>query len=249
MVLACADNNKSASMAGIEHAVPGPYLCYSTELDPVSMRAALVLVKETFDSEGPFDGVFGFSQGAGVLLAYLLEQMDRYPEKPLPVQFGIFCSAIPMIATDQIYYRSVFGSLSTEDEQRLRSGQDDQLFHLAEPARTVIKPLVGVLDVMEPVLRRPRTSFLDRQPLEVPCVLKPELYKARLPIPTLHVRARNDPQALKECSMLAESFCLPKWRRSFEHSAVHSLPRSMNDVQNMVSAMRWVIAQGQRPKL
>jgi hypothetical protein len=236
-------------MAGIALAVPGPYLCYSSEENPVSWRAALALVNETFESQGPFDGVLGFSQGAAILLAYLLQQMAAYPEKPVPVQFGIFCSATPIVATDPVYYRSVFGSLSTEDEQRLRSGRDDQLSQITDPARTVVKAMIGVLDVMEPVLHRPRTIFLDRQPLEVPCLLHPDLYKARLPIPTLHVRAKNDPQALKECSMLAETFCLPKWRRSLEHSAGHNLPRSTGDVQDMVSAMRWVIARGQRPKL
>ncbi|KUM63491.1 hypothetical protein ACN42_g3609 [Penicillium freii] len=175
--------------------------------------------------------------------------MVTYPERPLPVRFGIFCSTVPIIATDPVYYRSVFGSLSPEDEQRLRSGQDDQLSQLPEPAQASAKVLAEMIDVLEPVIRKSRMSFLDRQPLEVPCALHPDLYEPRLPFPTLHVRAKNDPPALRRCSLLTESFCLPKWRRSFEHSVVHGLPRSAADVQDMVSAMKWVIEQSQRPKL
>jgi hypothetical protein len=247
--LCCVDTNKFIIMIGIPLAVPGPYLCYSAEFDPVSMRAAHALVNEAFHNQGPFDGVFGFSQGASVLISYLLEQIVTYPERPLPVRFGIFCSAVSIIATDPVYYRSVFGSLSVEHEQHLRSGQDHQLSLLPEPARTAAKELADVIDVLEPVIHKSRMSFLDRQPLEVPCALHPNLYEARLPFPSLHVRAKNDPPALRQCSLLAETFCLPRLRRSVEHSAVHSLPRSMADVRDMVFAMRWVIEQGQRPNL
>jgi hypothetical protein len=236
-------------MIGIAPAVPRPYLCYSADLDPASMRAAHSLVKEEFDSQGPFDGVFGFSQGAAVLLAYLLEQIAIYPEKPLPVRFGIFCSPVPILATDPDYYKPVLGLLSPEDEKRLRSARDDQLDQLTGPARVAIKALVGAIDAMESVTRRPRTNFLNRQPLDVPCVLHPALYKPRLPIPTLHVRGRNDPPALKECSLLAESFCLPKWRRTFEHSAIHSFPRSTAEIKEMVSSMEWIISRSQQSKL
>jgi hypothetical protein len=236
-------------MVGIAPAVPGPYLCYSADLDPTSMRGAHALVKETFDNEGPFDGVFGFSQGAAVLLAYLLEQITIYPEKPLPVRFGIFCSSIPILATDPAYYQPILSILSPEDQQRLRSARDDQLDQLKGPARVAIKSLVGAIDALEPVTRRSRSSFLDRQPLEIPCVLHPALYKARLPIPTLHVRGRNEPSALKERSVLSESFCLPRWRRTFEHSAIHDIPRSMADIKGMVSSMEWVIARSQLSKL
>lgn len=238
--------NKSVITIGTSPSVSGPFLCYSTDFDPVSMRAAHALVEETFQNQGPFDGVFGFSQGASVLLAYLLDQMVTYPERPLPVRFGIFCSAVPIVATDPDYYRSVFGSLSPEDEQRLRSGQYDQLSQLPEPAQASAKTVAEVIDVLEPVLRKSRMSFLDRQPLEVPCVLHPDLYKPRLPFPTLHVRAKNDPPALRQSSLVTESFCLPKWRRSFEHSAVHGLPRSVVDVQDMAAAMRWVIEQSEQ---
>lgn len=234
---------------GTAPSVPGPYLCYSTDFDPVSMRAAHALVEEAFQNQGPFDGVFGFSQGASVLIAYLLDQIVTYPERPLPVRFGIFCSTVPIIATDPVYYRSVFGSLSPEDEQRLRSGQDDQLSQLPEPAQGCAKVLAEIIDVLEPIIGKSRMSFLDRQPLEVPCALHPDLYKPRLPFPTLHVCGKNDPPALRRCSLLTESFCLPKWRRSFEHSAVHSLPRSAAEVQDMVSAMRWVIERSQRSNL
>ncbi|KAJ5591976.1 uncharacterized protein N7459_002345 [Penicillium hispanicum] len=233
---------------GVELAFPGPYFCYSSDFDPVSMRATHALVDREINTNGPFDGVFGFSTGAGVLVAYLLERLAAYPDQPLPVKFAVFCSPPPPISTDPVYYDSLIGCLSANDKKRLYSAEDEQLAQLPAPTRSMITVVVKVLDCMAPITRRPRKAFLDRAPMPVPCIIHPAFFKARLPIPTLHVRATKDDPAMKEGAVLIESLCLPELRRTVEHSAIHNLPRKKGEVQELVSAMEWAVAQSQQPQ-
>ncbi|CAG8055645.1 unnamed protein product [Penicillium salamii] len=226
--------------------IPGPYLCYSTDFDPVSMRAAQALVHEELETQGPFDGVFGFSTGASILAAYLLEQSATHPGKPLPVRFAVFCSAVPIISTDPAYYQAIYGSLSDEEEQIIRAGQYDQLVKLPEPIRTAAKTVAHVTDILKPMLRKSRLHYLDRPPLEIPCPLHPDLYKARLNIPTLHTRGKKEPPALKESSLVMESFCIPSLRRTFEHSAGHGIPTSRGEIEDMLAAMEEMAGSDRR---
>lgn len=225
---------------------PGPYLCYSTDFDPVSMRAAHALVHEELETKGPIDGVIGYSASASILAAYLLEHSAAHPGKPLPIRFAVFCSAVPIISTDPAYYQAIYGSLSDEEEQIIRAGQYDQLVNLREPIRTAAKTVAHVIDILEPLLRRSRLHYLDRQPLEIPCPLHPDLYKTRLNIPTLHLRGKKEPPALKECSLVLESFCDSSLRRTFEHSTVHGIPTSPREVKDMLAAMEEVAGSDRR---
>lgn len=232
-------------LPGVE-AMPGPYLCYTESFHPDSMRAAEALVHEEFQKEGPFDGVFGFSTGASILAAYLLGQRVAHPEKPLPVQFAIFCSAVPIIASDPAYYQAIYGSMSREEELIVRSGEYDQYLKLPEPIQSAATVIARVTDMLLPILRKSRLYFLDRALLEIPCPLHPDMYKVRLNIPTLHTRAEREPTALKESSLAVESFCAPMLRRSFEHGVIHGLPKKLEEVQDMVAAMEEVAGSDRR---
>ncbi|KAJ6096398.1 hypothetical protein N7486_007144 [Penicillium sp. IBT 16267x] len=234
---------------GAAAAFPSPYLCYSLDFDTASMRAAHDLIDEEFEKNGPFDGVFGFSTGAALLAAYLLEKAALYPEMPLPVQFAIFCSTIPPVSADSAYTERVFGSLSPEEQQRIRSNDDAQISQLPEPLRSSISLTARCFDILKPVHGRPLSDFLDRNMIDVPCILRPDVYKARLAIPTLHCWSKNDPSVLKESAMLVESFCHPRLRVSYQHSTIHNLPRSTVEVKAMVSGIEKMISLNQQPRL
>lgn len=102
---------------------------------------------------------------------------------------------------------------------------------------------------MEPIIHLTRTDWLHRLLLDIPCPLDPNLFKARLSIPTLHARAKSDAPGLRENSDLVASLCESKWRRIYEHSAVHNLPRSPAEAQELAAAMKWVISKSQVSKL
>ncbi|KAJ6014255.1 hypothetical protein N7540_008846 [Penicillium herquei] len=183
---------------------PPPYSTWSTELDPTSIRASCDLVKEAFEEQGPFDGVFCYSLG---------------------------------------------GSLQPEDLQRLRSADLEQLDLLPEPARTSVRNLIHAAGYLESTLGRTRKELLDRPLEDIPCVLHHDFYPARLPIPTLHAHSKNDPPILRLSAELAQEFCDPTWRVSYEHSVVHGIPRFAAEVEGMVAAMELVVSKVQQARL
>ncbi|KAB8259714.1 serine hydrolase FSH [Aspergillus pseudonomiae] len=233
---------------GVE-AIPGPYLCWSLDYGPLSIRAALDLIHETFQIEGPFDGVFGFSQGAAIIAAYLLEQADLYPSRPLPVRFGIFCCSTPILTADPDYIYNLYGTLSDEDIRRLRSGECDQIAQLPDSVRPAAIVLVEGLAAMEPVHGKPLSYFLDRPFSEIPGVVLPDQYKPRLSIPTLHIYGKDDPRSLKESCIFNAAFCDPRGRKFYRHSTIHNIPRSPTDGKEVVSLMESMVSHSQRSRL
>jgi hypothetical protein len=169
-----------------------------------------------------------------MIAAYLLEQAALHPDQPLPVQFGIFASPPPILATDKSYIDSVYGSLANTSLQRLQSARLDEVLNLPEPARTSATLLVETLTLMTPVHGKSLSYFFNRSASEIPCVLLPDVYAVRLDIPTLHLLARDDPGPLQRSSELCRGFCDPSRRRVVRHSAVHGLPREIGVVREFV---------------
>lgn len=202
---------------------------------------------ETIDEQGPFDGVLGFSQGAGIIMSYLLELSAARPNDLLPFRFAIFCSPIIPLATDQKYRDSVFNSISPKDLDHLRSGQESQLAQLPEPVRTEATELVKVIKATQSITHEGPVYFLDRPVSEVPCVLHPQIFATRLSIPTLHLRGKIDLPHLKDSMLLTQSFCDSKSQKSIEHSAGHDLPRIGPEVNQIMAAIEWLVEQSLLP--
>ncbi|ORX93615.1 serine hydrolase FSH [Clohesyomyces aquaticus] len=59
-----------------------------------SYLGALQKLEEYIQHHGPYDGVLGFSQGAGLALMYLIRHSHLYPRKPLPFRVAILFSRI-----------------------------------------------------------------------------------------------------------------------------------------------------------
>ncbi|PYI36632.1 hypothetical protein BP00DRAFT_386626 [Aspergillus indologenus CBS 114.80] len=230
---------------GIEGTFPGPYYCWTRSFDSESVDAAHALIEEAIEEHGPFDGVLGFSQGAAVMTSFMLEYATTNPDGPSPFRFAIFCSPTIPCAADPAYNQSVYGTLSSQDQQRLRSGQDSQLAQLPEPARSVSQELLKTIQAAQPITRNTASYYFDRLPRLVPAALHPNVVPTRLAIPSLHLRGKEDLPGLDSVASLLQSFCDPKTRKTIEHSAGHDIPRSGPEVKKLLSSMEWIVAQSQ----
>ncbi|GKZ38755.1 hypothetical protein AbraIFM66950_011218 [Aspergillus brasiliensis] len=234
---------------GVGSTFPPPYYCWTRSFDSAAIDAAHALIEEAIEEHGPFDGILGFSQGAAISVSFLLEHKMAYPDEPPPFRFAIFCSPTSPCAADEAYCQSVVGSLSSTDQQRLRSGQEKQIAQLPEPVRSVTESFVKVVKGTQSITGESVPFFLDR-PLDlVPCALHPNVVPTRISIPSLHLRGKNDMPGLGDCGLLVESLCDLNTRKPFRHSAGHDIPRSGAEVKQMLSAMEWVVAQSQLPAL
>lgn len=68
------------------------YFSYFSTEAADSVLDALDSFDKYLEVEGPYDGVVGFSIGAGLAATYLLQQAIRHPEKPLPFACAVFFS-------------------------------------------------------------------------------------------------------------------------------------------------------------
>lgn len=230
---------------GVEKFSAGPFTCYNRLLDPGSQLEAHELIDETIQTYGPFDGAFGFSQGAAVIVSYLLEQRASYPDENLPFRFLILCSPVVPLASSADYCHRILGCLGQDDESHIRSCQDKLIFQLPEPARTAMTMLTSILDASETITSEPRSFYLDRRLPDIPCALHPDLFPIRLSIPSLHVRGMNDDPAFGKCGLLIESFFDTSKLRVVEHKSGHDIPRSGPNLRQILRAMEWVIAQSE----
>ena len=72
---------------------PPPHLCFHGVFpDENEVRESHRFLYDIIDDEGPFEGVLGFSQGAGLAASLLFEQaMQPDPERPEPLfKFAVF---------------------------------------------------------------------------------------------------------------------------------------------------------------
>ncbi|KAJ5737449.1 uncharacterized protein N7483_002574 [Penicillium malachiteum] len=232
---------------GIEINFPEPYFCYSRNFGPESEDAAHALLEETIAEKGPFDGAFGFSQGASILVSYLIEQKMAHPNNNLPFQFVILCSTTVPLATNPEYNQRLLGSLTSQDELHIRSCRDEEIARLPGVTRTATASLISIIDAVEPITLKPRSYYLDRPLREIPSVLHPDVCEVRLALPALHVRGKTELSAIRESGMLVQKFFETGKQRVFEHTSGHDVPRSGPEARQMLSAMEWVIAQSQLP--
>ncbi|TGO25151.1 hypothetical protein BPAE_0086g00160 [Botrytis paeoniae] len=62
---------------GVEMFFPGPYYSYFTVPSPNAVLAAIDRLEDFIDTQGPFDGILGFSQGAALAASYILHNSTR----------------------------------------------------------------------------------------------------------------------------------------------------------------------------
>ena len=77
----------------VGHLYPPPHRCFHAAFpDENEVRESHRFLYDIVEDEGPFEGVLGFSQGAGVAASLLFEQaLQPEPERPEPLfKFAVF---------------------------------------------------------------------------------------------------------------------------------------------------------------
>ncbi|GAB1218628.1 hypothetical protein ATERTT37_007891 [Aspergillus terreus] len=76
----------------VEGVADGPYYSFFSLPTPDQLHAAYEVIDQALDTEGPFDGIMGFSQGASLAASYLLSKSNPEP----PVKCAVFfCASMP----------------------------------------------------------------------------------------------------------------------------------------------------------
>lgn len=209
------------------------------------MRQALIRLDDFIKENGPFDGVFGFSLGASLAMAYMLDQQRR---RATPFCFAILFSPIFIASPNDDYCRQLVMRLLDDNHTAFRSAFPDgdfvPLLGLSESTteRTFVEYLQIVLSMHSMVgmiLPNTRLEFFREGKAEViPRLLHPLLIEDRIQVPTVHVTGSKDVPSMAEQSRVAQGLCNASLARVHGHMGSHEVPFKKSDVKAVVSSIK-----------
>jgi hypothetical protein len=249
-----------------------PYLAYYDYPSPESVGRAHALIEEALETDGPFDGMLGFSQGAGLAMSYLLHQRINSPHIPSEFKFGIFFSTSSLQSSDPEYKRTeIMALLEALNEEHtlafhdlimsptttqkdfvdapltkaLPPSQQKLMFQLGWSLNVAWQTRDGskITDEVE-VLDQFRENTVSRE-------LFPRFYHAvytseRLGIPTVHSWGRNDSEALKGSAALGLELCSDGHAVCVPHAGRHEIPAKREEVVAVANAIEKAAFFGQQ---
>lgn len=216
------------------------------------MRDGLRIIDEFVIEHGPFDGVFGFSLGAAMAIAYLLDQKRK--EALPPWSFAIFFSPIFIASPDDRYCEELLKRWLGDDHAEFRvKFPDGDCVSLLKDAQerkyAEYLQLVLLIKSMGVGMILPNTTvnFLGAGNIEgVPRLVHYDLLPQRIKIPTVHVSGLRDSPYIREQSRVAQELCTSRVLRAHEHDGGHDIPFKRSDVHAIVRSIRAMAEEGQQ---
>lgn len=235
---------------GVSPFQPGPFYSYTNAYSPADIRDALDDLQHFIETSGPFDGVLGFSQGASIAVAYLMDHQLRHPEAAPPFDFAVLFSSVASFSPDPASHESIVASLVGTEEGRaaVENFPRGDFSTLPPKARIYTEHLALAYAVGREIGALTHDDdlaiFRSGDPNQVPRLLHPLLTPHRIRVPTVHVTGRADLPAMLEQSRLVCELCDQSSARVYRHDGGHSLPVKPKDVKAVVAAIDWAISEG-----
>ncbi|KAI0096863.1 serine hydrolase FSH [Nemania sp. FL0031] len=225
---------------------PGPYLTYVNILTTDNVARALGRIEEFIESEGPFDGVMGVSEGSMLSAALLLKHQVENPFSPPPFRFAIFISGTLPFSWSTSAGQDVFGLLTGDNPLSTNAAMWQQQAANAGPIRQ--EPLsnseASMLADMFPTWQE-RVRYLGEligKPENAhlrPCCFHPDLQQERINIPTAHVWGLQD--LFKPHAEQLVKLCDTTMAAVYEHGGTHDVPHSLEENKRFSEVVRKTI--------
>ncbi|KAI1351471.1 hypothetical protein F5Y01DRAFT_325291 [Xylaria sp. FL0043] len=176
-------------------------------------------------TDGPYDGVIGFSQGATLLSSYMLYRQWYDYEDPTPFKFAIFISgslSLVVLKSLGVLVPVAAERVVEETELRRQAGLGPFLPHVlfARQAMFNSDECFGL--------------NLNSVPLEL-----------KIRIPTIHVWGVDDPSF--PTSIHLAGLCDPYIRKIYTHSGAHEIPQEAGDIQEVGQLFLWCMQRATWP--
>ncbi|KAK0611194.1 serine hydrolase FSH [Immersiella caudata] len=215
----------------------GPYLCYYRYPTPEAVQSAVDTVLDIAKSDGPFDVILGFSNGAALAATALATAASRSPSDPPQFRAAIFFSSITP-------YRLNSGpvTLTLEGDTIISATRQDAPsssrydLHTDPEASGLVSELQG----------RKEIKWSEQEPgrvtTDVLLGYYPPLHATRsdsknlIDIPTVHNIGEQDHNYGESSRRLVE-LCNPRLRTVITHAGGHHFPREKSVVGKVARAV------------
>jgi pimeloyl-ACP methyl ester carboxylesterase len=202
------------------------------------------LLQDLLEDEGPFDGIFGFSQGAALTLSYLYQQQAA--ANPLRVKFAcLFSTAMPCSPDvgmgDTII--SKLRALEYDIMDRAKCNGKDLTIAEQEFVDVLQQTIVdaAIHDSHFPWVDMDVYRYGERD--TIPRVMYPSLLAQKIEIPTIHVWGQNDFEYMIKMAEVARSICEESMSKTVLHSGLHDLPKKQTEIKAVLRKIDWAITQ------
>ncbi|KAK4224176.1 serine hydrolase FSH [Podospora fimiseda] len=213
---------------GMAAFLDGPFFSHTEGYSPDQMAEAHDYLETTIDELGPFDGVFGFSQGGALAISYMHRKQVR--DKIRPFKFALIMSSVIPCSADP-------GDCLCAIRR-----QDRNFTELLE--KTVVEARKNKALLPDIDLRVYDRDCIDER--EAPRLMHGLLLKEKIRTPTVHVTGRKDFVFMRAMSDAAREVCEVKMLKSLEHGGGHQPPQRAGEVKAVARAVEWAVAMGQR---
>ncbi|KAI1345756.1 serine hydrolase FSH [Xylaria sp. FL0043] len=212
---------------------PGPYLTYVDILTTDNLARALHRIEEFIESEGPFDGVMGVSEGAMLSAALLLKHQIENPFSAPLFRFAIFISGTLPFSWTCSLGQDVFGLLTGDNPlstdasvwQRQASSSSVRAKPLADSEASMLADMFPTwqsrVQYLKELIGAPENAHLR------PYAFHPDLHEEKINIPTAHVWGRRD--LFKPHAEQLARLCDTTLAAVYEHGGDHDVPHTLED--------------------
>ncbi|KAI4255448.1 MAG: hypothetical protein L6R42_006734 [Xanthoria sp. 1 TBL-2021] len=231
---------------GVPEYQTGPFFSHTQGYSPFHIAQAVGYLEDLLEDEGPFDGIFGFSQGAALTLSYCYQQQAA--ANPLRTKFAcLFSTAMPC-SPDVGTGATIISKLRTLEydiTDRARCNGKD--LTIAE------QEFVDVLQrtVVDAAMRDPLFPWTDMDVYRygerdaIPRVLYPSVLAQKIQIPTIHVWGQNDFEYMIKMAEVARSICEESMVKTVLHTGLHDIPKRQTEIKAVLRRIDWAISQCQ----
>ncbi|KAI0972126.1 serine hydrolase FSH [Xylaria arbuscula] len=212
---------------------PGPYLTYVDILTTVNLARALRRIEEFIESDGPFDGVMGVSEGSMLAAALLLKHQIEQPFSAPLFRFAIFISGTLPFSWTSSLGQDVFGLITGENPlstdaslwQRQATDGSVRAKPLGDSQAAMLADMFPTwqerVEYLKDIIGAPENAHLR------PYCFHPDLYEDRINIPTAHVWGVQD--LFKPHAEHLVRLCDTTLAAVFEHTGEHDVPITLEE--------------------
>jgi hypothetical protein len=203
------------------------------------MAQAVDYLEDLLEDEGPFDGIFGFSQGAALTLSYFYQQQAA--ANPLRAKFAcLFSTAIPC-SPDVGMGNTIISKLRALEydiTDRARCNSEDLTIAEQEFVDVLQQTVVdaGIPWVDMDVYRYGECEAIPR-------VMYPSLLAQKIQIPTIHVWGQNDFEYMIKMAKVARSICEESMVKTVLHPGLHDIPKGPTEIRAVLRTIDWAMTR------